>query len=109
MLALRRQNYQLAESHLRSAIKDNLNSGSPAWTATARLDLVNLMLSRNDPGDLAAAQRVVYQALDDVKDLGVVRVEKKAEHLLRRITTATSVRLSGERGSDVSQMGETPN
>lgn len=77
--------HDLAETHLIAAVEENERIDSPVWASTARLDLTDLLLARGKQGDADRSQKLIRDALTRVHGLGVVRVEKRAARLLKRL------------------------
>ena len=79
-----------AERHLRDAIAMNQGMGAGPWAAHARLDLADLLLERDGPGDREQAATELRSAADTCDDLGMPALAAK---VARRLEAA-----GGERG-----------
>ena len=75
VLALQVGSLDDAERHLQHAVE--LDARSPAWTATALVDLAECYLTRAGPANRRAAAEILDRARDHVKGLGACRVERR--------------------------------
>lgn len=74
-----------AERHLRVAAEANSRMETRPWTAWTQHDHARLLMERKDEGDLATAGRLLREAIEAARGLGMTVLERRASGLLETV------------------------
>jgi tetratricopeptide (TPR) repeat protein len=90
-----------AERHLREALDQNTRIGAVPWKALTQRDLAELLLTRGDPGDHAAAVSLLRNALGAAERLGMASsaARIRADLSLDGATAASAAEVAAPTGT----------
>jgi tetratricopeptide (TPR) repeat protein len=79
VLATTMQAWDAAEGHFQSAVALNTRIGARGWLARTQLAYAQMLLERRTAGDEDRARRLLEQALDTARELGMFVVRQRIE------------------------------
>jgi predicted ATPase/tetratricopeptide (TPR) repeat protein len=81
LLAMTMERWRDAEAHFEEAFRLNLKMGSRPWAAHTQYDYAEMLVRRSAPGDAARALKLLEQALETARAVGMKRLAEKASEL----------------------------
>lgn len=81
-----------AEKHFAFAIEHNDRMGARLWTADTQVRFARMLLTRDAPGDIERADRLLNDALQTSRSLDLVRVEREVRELRPEIEGVDELR-----------------
>jgi hypothetical protein len=73
-----------ADAHFAVAAAAHTRIGAPAWLVHTQLDWADLLLTRQGPGDVQMAVKLLDQALATARKLDLSTVQQRASTLLEK-------------------------
>ncbi|MGH8632351.1 MAG: tetratricopeptide repeat protein, partial [Burkholderiales bacterium] len=78
-----------AERHFQDALEMNTRMGARPWVAWTQHDYARMLLARHRKGDRQRALELLTPALAAAQDMGMKRLEEKAQALLDSLQGVT--------------------
>ncbi len=86
LLATTMRRWDDAERHFSDALEMNTRMGARPWVAWTQHDYARMLLARRRAADRAKALELLTEALAAARDMGMVRLEQRAQEALDRLS-----------------------